>query len=141
YVQLFAAARILAMNRIAHGDRLAIVTNGQGPGTLAADAAADRGISLAEFSRATERALTAALPPNFVCRNPLNLRAESTPQRIAAALEAVLADPQVDAVIALHVDRPFTAATDTARAVATVAHASLKPVLAAWLGSVDRREV
>jgi acetyltransferase len=53
----------------------------------------------------------------------------------------VLADPQVDAVIALHVDRPLTAATDTARAVATVAHASVKPVLAAWLGSVDRREV
>ena len=35
YVQLFAAARILAMNRIARGDRLAIVTNGHGPGTLA----------------------------------------------------------------------------------------------------------
>ena len=37
YTQLFAAARILAMNRIARGDRLAIVTNGHGPGTLAAD--------------------------------------------------------------------------------------------------------
>ena len=141
YVQLFAAARILAMNRIARGDRLAIVTNGHGPGTLAADVAADREIPLAKFSRATERALAAALPRSVARENPLNLRAEGTPQRIAAALEAVLADPQVDAVLALHVDRPLTAATDTARAVAAVAHASAKPVLAAWLGSVDRREV
>jgi acetyltransferase len=141
YVQLFAAARILAMNRIARGDRLAIVTNGHGPGTLAADVAVDRGIPLAEFSRATGRALAAALSPSVACANPLNLRAEGTPQRMAAALEAVLADPEVDAVLALHVDRPLTAATDTARAVAAVAHASAKPVLAAWLGSIDRREV
>ena len=141
YAQLFAAARILAMNRIARGDRLAIVTNGHGPGTLAADVAADRGIPLAVFSRATERALSSALPQSVVRDNPLNLHAEGTPRRIAAALEAVLADPEVDTVLALHVDRPLTAATDTARAVATVAQASTKPVLAAWLGSVDRREV
>ncbi len=141
YVQLFAAARILAMNRIARGDRLAIVTNGRGPATLAADVAADRGIALAEFSRTTELELARVLPPNFRCRNPLDLRAEGTPQHIAAALDAVLADPQVDAVLALHVARPLTAPTDAARAVAAVAHSSAKPVLGAWLGAVDRREV
>ena len=141
YVQLFAAARILAMNRIARGDRLAIVTNGRGPATLAADVAADRGIALAQFSRATERKLARSLPPNFRCCNPLDLRAEGTPQHIAAALDAVLADPQVDAVLALHVARPLTAPTDAARAVAAVAHGSVKPVLGAWLGAVDRREV
>jgi acetyltransferase len=141
YVQLFAAARILAMNRIARGDRIAILSNGYGPGTLAADAAADRGIALAEFSRATERALAEVLPPNFACRNPLDLRAEGTPQRFAATLDAVLSDPQVDAVLVMHVARPLTPPIDAARAVATVARASTKPVFAAWLGSIDRREV
>jgi len=141
YIQLFAAARILAMNRIARGDRLAIVTNGRGPATLAADVAADRGIALAQFSRATERELARLLPPNFHCSNPLDLRAEGTPQHIAAALDVVLADPQVDAVLALHVARPLTAPTDAARVVATVAHTSVKPVLGAWLGAVDRRDV
>ena len=33
YTQLFAAARILAMGKIPRGDRLAIVSNGRGPGT------------------------------------------------------------------------------------------------------------
>jgi acetyltransferase len=140
YTQLFAAARILAMNRIARGDRLAIVTNGHGPGTLAADIAADRGIVLAEFSPETERALVGVLPPNVACRNPLNVRGDATPKRLAAAVAAVLSDPRVDAVLALHVARPATSATDAARALAAVARRTTKPVLGAWLGSIDRRE-
>jgi len=140
YTQLFAAARILAMSRISRGDRLAVVTNGHGPGTLAADIAADRGIALAEFSPATEKALAAVLPPNVVCRNPVNVRGDATPARLAAAVAATLSDPQVDAVLALHVARPGTSATDAARAVADVARRATKPVLGAWLGSIERRE-
>ncbi|MEO8303198.1 MAG: GNAT family N-acetyltransferase [Betaproteobacteria bacterium] len=141
YTQLFAAARILAMNRISRGDRLAIVTNGHGPGTLAADIAADRGIVLAEFSPATRSALAGILPPNTTCRNPLNLRGDATPRRIASAVEAALSDQGVDAVLALHVERPASGATDAARAVAAVARRAAKPVLGGWLGSIDRREV
>jgi acetyltransferase len=141
YAQLFAAARILAMHRMSHGDRLAVVTNGHGPGTLAADSAADRGIALAEFSPATQTALAGLLPPNIACRNPLNVRGDATPRRIAAAVDAALSDPQVDAVLALHVTRPAMAATDAARAVAAVARRATKPVLGGWLGSIDRREV
>ncbi len=141
YTQLFAAARILAMHRMSRGDRLAIVTNGHGPGTLAADSAADRGIVLAEFSPATQKALAGLIPPNIACRNPLNVRGDATPRRIAAAIDAALSDPQVDAVLALHVTRPAMAATDAARAVAAVARRATKPVLGGWLGSIDRREV
>src|SRR5580765_5117118 len=41
YTQLFAAARALAGTRRPEGERLAIVTNGGGPGVVAADSAAD----------------------------------------------------------------------------------------------------
>jgi len=140
YAQLFAAARILAMNRVARGDRLAIVSNGYGPGTLAADVASDRHIVLAEFSPATEAALAAVLPPNATRGNPLDVRGDATPRRFAAAVDAVLADPGVDAVLALHVTRPAISATDAARAVAAVARRTTKPVLAGWLGATDRRE-
>jgi acetyltransferase len=138
YTQLFAAARILAMNRIARGDRLAIVANGHGPGMLAADSAADRGIVLAELSAATKKALSDMLPPHMACDNPIDVQGDAPPARIAAAVEAVLSDPNVDAALVLHVPRPSLAATDAARAVADVARRSPKPVLAAWLGAVDR---
>jgi acetyltransferase len=141
YTQLFAAARILAMGKLPQGDRLAIITNGHGPGTLAADAAADRGVALAELTAETERALAAVLPPNVASKNPINVRGDASPERLAAAVSATLADPQVDAVLALHVQRPATGATDAARAVAEVARGASKPVLGAWLGAIGRKEV
>ena len=141
YTQLFAAARILAMGRIARGDHLAIVTNGHGPGTLAADIASDRGVALAQLAPATEAALAKVLPFHGTQRNPVNVRGDATPARFAAAVAATLTDANVDAVLALHVPRPVMGATDIARAVATVARDSSKPVLGAWLGAVARREV
>jgi acetyltransferase len=141
YTQLFAAARILAMGRIARGDRLAIVTNGHGPATLAADIAADRSVKLAKLAPATESALAAMLPFNIPQRNPVNVRGDATPERFAAAVAATLADPNVDAVLTLHVPRPVMGATDIARAIAAVARGSSKPVLGSWLGAIDRQEV
>ena len=141
YTQLFAAARILAMHRTSRGDRLAIVSNGSGPGTLAADSAADRGIALATFSSATMERLRELLPQNAGCGNPIDVRGDAPLERVAGAVEAALADPNTDAVLVLHVPQPITGATDAARAVAAVTKHAAKPVLGAWLGAVDRREV
>jgi acetyltransferase len=141
YTQLFSAARILAMGRIPHSDRLAIVTNGRGPGTLAADSALDRGVPLAVLGDETEAALARILPAHMPPSNPVNVRGGASAALLAAAVAAVLRDPNVDAVLALHVDRPLTGATDAARAVATAALGASKPVLAAWLGAIDRRNV
>jgi acetyltransferase len=140
YTQLFAAARIIAGGKFPVGDHLAIVTNGHGPGTMAADSAADCGVPLAVLSADTEGALAAVLPPNVAARNPVNVRGDATPERMAAAVAATLSDPGVDAVLALHVQRPTTGPTDAARAVAAVARGSSKPVLAAWLGALDMLE-
>jgi acetyltransferase len=141
YAQLFAAARILAMHRASRGDRLAIVSNGSGPGTLAADSAADRGIALATLDPATTKRLAEVLRPYAAAGNPIDVRGDAPPERTAAAVEAALSDPNVNAVLVLHVPQPITGATDAARAVAAVASRATKPVLGAWLGAVDRREV
>ena len=44
-------------------------------------------------------------------------------------------------MLALHVTRPITPAIDAAHAVAAVARGSTKPVLASWLGALDRQDV
>jgi len=141
YTQLFSAARILAMGRIPRSDHLGIVTNGHGPGTLAADTAADRGVPLAVLSKETRRALADILPERMLCANPVNVRGDAPAERFAGAVATVLRDPNVDAVLALHVDRPLTGGTDVARAVAAVARGASKPVLGAWLGAIGRRNV
>lgn len=141
YAQLFSAARILSIGRIPRGDRLAIVSNGHGPGVLAADAAHDAGVPLATFGRATLDALDAILPRDVVRGNPVDVRGDAPAPRFAAAVKAVLADPDVDAVVALHVPRPVTSAVEAATAVAAVARSGEKPVLCAWLGAIERPPV
>ena len=141
YAQLFAAARILAVGRIPQGNRLAIVSNGRGPALLAADSASEHGVALARLTPATVSALDAVLPQTCARTNPIDVRGNASPARLAAVVDAVLADPNVDAVLTIHVARPVTGATDSARAVADVATKSAKPVFGAWLGSLDRREV
>jgi acetyltransferase len=141
YAQLFAAARILAVGRIPQGNRLAIVSNGYGPALLAADSASEHGVALAKFTSATVSTLDALLPQTCARTNPVDVRGNASPARLAAAVDAAIADPNVDAVLAIHVARPVTGATDSARAVADVARKSTKPVFGAWLGALDRREV
>ncbi len=141
YTQLFAAARILALGKIPRGDRLAIVANGRGPGLLAADSTADAGVTLARFSKQTVAAFDAQLPPETARANPVDVRADAPPARFAAAVATALGDPGTDAVLAIHVPRPIIGGLDAARALAGVAQGSDKPVLAAWLGAVNREDV
>lgn len=138
YTQLFAAARILALGRIPQGDRLAIVANGRGPGVLAADSAVAAGVRLAELGDDTQRALDAFLPAQMSRTNPVDVRGDATPARFADAVSTVLSDPNVDAVVALHVPRPIIRDVEAAQAVASVARDASKPVLGAWLGAIDR---
>jgi acetyltransferase len=141
YTQLFAAARILALGRIPRGDHLAIVSNGRGPGILAADSATAAGVKLATLTPATIKALDALLPPEIARENPVDVRGDAPPARLAAAVATTLSDPNADAVLALHVPRPIIGALEAAHAVAAVARDSRKPVLGAWLGALHRPEV
>jgi acetyltransferase len=141
YMQLFAAARILAHGRVPQGNRLAIVSNGRGPAVMAADRAFDRGIELASLTDATASKLDALLGHRRPLANPIDVRGDAAPPQLAAAAALALDDAHVDAVIALHVPRPGAPAVEAAHALAGVAVAHRKPLVAAWLGAVDRPDV
>ncbi|MBS0319758.1 MAG: GNAT family N-acetyltransferase [Proteobacteria bacterium] len=138
YTQLFAAARALASGRIPRGDRIAFVANGRGPALLAADRALDIGLALARFSPATEARLRHALPRAVKPANPLDVLGDGSARHYREAVQAVVADEGVDALIVLQVPRPIDTPAAMARAVAEAVRDAGKPVLAAWLGSVDR---
>ncbi len=137
YTQLFAAARILATQRFPEGERLAILTNGGGPGVVATDSAAENGVPLAQLSAQTISLLDGKLPAQWSHGNPIDIIGDAPPERFAAATAAVLADPGVDALLAMYSPVAVTAPEAAARAVADAARASRKPVLAAWLGDVN----
>src|SRR5512142_387231 len=63
--QLFTAAKALSFGFRPAGNRLAIVTNGGGPGVMAADRASDLGLAMATLSDSTIEYLNQHLPPNW----------------------------------------------------------------------------
>lgn len=132
--QLVAAAQALSSNVRPRGDRLAVITNGGGPGVMAADRASDLEIPLAGLSSATLEELKKALPSNWSQGNPIDLIGDADAERYRAALAACLADPGVDGVLVILAPQAMTAPLEVARAVIECAKTSDKPLLACWMG-------
>jgi acetyltransferase len=137
YTQLFAAARILATGREPPGERLAILTNGGGPGVMAADSAAENGVPLATLAPATIARLDKALPPQWSRGNPIDIIGDAPPERFAEATAAALDDPGVDALLAMYSPVAVTPPEAAARAVVGAMRGRPKPVLGAWLGRIE----
>lgn len=97
--QLFHAARALAAGFHPRGSRLAIVSNGTGPATMAADSARRLGIPLAVPTPETVTALRQVLPRDWRGRNPIDLGGDATTARYLDAIRLLAADPGVDAVL------------------------------------------
>jgi len=140
YTQLFAAARVLAKGPLPAGERLAILTNGGGPGVVAADSAAENRVPLAVLGPQTLAKLDATLPPQWSHGNPIDIIGDAPPERFALATAAALADPGVDALLVLYSPVAVTSPQDAARAVAQAARGTKKPLLAGWLGDINPHE-
>ncbi|HEX3062608.1 MAG TPA: GNAT family N-acetyltransferase [Usitatibacter sp.] len=134
---LVDAAQALASHVKPRGERLAIVTNGGGPGVMAADRASDLNLPLASLAPETVAALEPALPATWSHGNPLDLIGDADAERYRAAVAACLADPGVDGVVAILTPQAMTDAVAAAQAVAHAARGSAKPVLAAWMGQAS----
>ncbi|MBI5861209.1 MAG: GNAT family N-acetyltransferase [Rhodocyclales bacterium] len=132
--QMYAAASALFTHFQPHGRRLAIITNGGGPGAMAADHAEDIGIPLAAFSPATIAKLDAALPPGWSRTNPVDLLGDADPARYSAALTACIEDETVDGGLIILAPQAMTDPTQAARAIIDIARKSEKPLLTCWMG-------
>ena len=142
--ELFDAAEALARHRTLVGDRLAILTNGGGAGVLAVDALARTGAALAELAPETLARLDAVLPATWSRGNPVDIIGDAGPERYAAALDALLDDPQADAILVMNCPTGLASSADAADAVAGTlerrASNRPKPVLASWLGGTTAAE-
>ncbi|MGD9258663.1 MAG: acetate--CoA ligase family protein, partial [Gammaproteobacteria bacterium] len=134
YDQFFAAAATLHAGVRTGGPRLAIVTNGGGPGVIAADRLADLGLELANLSDETVRRLDENLPATWSGNNPIDVLGDATPDRYSAGLSACLSDDGVDAALAILVPQSISEPEAVAAKVADIHKREPKPVFACWMG-------
>jgi len=143
--ELFAAARTLGQVRPFQGRRLAILTNGGGVGALSVDHLYEQGGTLATLSDTTRDALDRILPVGWSRTNPVDLLTDIDADRYAATIEALLADPENDALLAVNVPTVLSSSSEAAHAVTRVlsqrpAHGARKPVFTVWLGNDPQAE-
>lgn len=144
FVELFSAAKCLAARYRPVGKRLAIITNGGGPGVLAADWVSEIGLQLARLSPDTARALAPKLADLASLADLIDLSAAATPEHFHAAVQAAAQDPAVDGLLVVYAPQIGSDATETARAVVTAKAATAKPLLGCWMGDasvLDARRV
>ena len=132
--EVFSALESLTRMRRLHGERLAVICNGIGPAFIAVDHLILDGGQLAKPGNETAEALSEILLPIASVNNPVDISASGTPQHLAGALDILLRDREVDAILVLHVPTLIAPSRATAEAVAGVARKALKPVLTSWMG-------
>jgi len=135
--ELFDAVEIVARFPPLKRVRVGIVTNGGGAGVLAVDQLMDIGGELAELAPETIEMLNAGLPPTWSHANPVDIIGDAPAERYGAALKAVAADRNVDAVLVLNCPTGLASPLEAAQGVAAVVDKGRidgKPVLACWLG-------
>ncbi len=132
--ELFLAAETLARFRSNRSETLTVLTNGGGAGVMAADAAAQVNVPLAELGAATLAKLDAVLPANWSHGNPVDIIGDAPVERYVDALQVLCDDPAAGAVLFIHAPTAIVPSADIARAVAAVPHSTTARMMGCWLG-------
>ena len=133
---LFDYATALALQPTPKGDRVLIITNSGGSGTMSADAVEKAGMSVPPLSDPLAARLRAQLPAAAFIDNPIDISADAEPRHYAAAIDIAVADDAIDAILVVLAPQYMTEPAATVRAI--VAHLDgTTPVLAAFLGGSD----
>ena len=137
FVALFSAAKCLASRYRPVGKRLAIVTNGGGPGVLAADWVNEIELQLGTLSLASVAALKHLVPPLASLTDLIDLSEDAGPEHFKAAIAAAEKDRQIDGVLAIYSPKVGADASGVASALAEVKISMGKPLLACWMGDAS----
>jgi acetyltransferase len=137
FVDLFSAAKCLASRYRPVGKRLAIITNGGGPGVLAADWVQECGLQLGQYSPLLVAELLPRLLPQAQLADLADLSGEALPAHYQAAIEVAGQDPHIDGVLAIYSPRGHADALEVAQAVVAAKAAFNKPLLGCWMGDAS----
>ena len=135
--ELFDVATLLSNQPLPRGRRLAIVTNGGGPGIIAADASEEHGLILPELSTETKEKLGTIIKREITFDNPLDMTAGVSPEEFENVLRVLAADKNYDAVLFIFMPVNIInpqAMEDAIRRVIPLFQRRGKPLLACFMG-------
>lgn len=140
---LFDYSIAFAYQPLLAGNRIAIVTNAGGMGVMATDAVERAGLKMARLEPETVNGLLRDAPAVASALNPIDVRGDAFEDRYEIALRYALADPNVDAAIAILIPQQLTPVQRSARVIAQIGEEFQtrgKTVIACFMGEERSRE-
>lgn len=135
---LFDVANLLSHQPIPSGNKVAILTNGGGPGIMTADACASRGLDVPALSEKTKSNFKNFLRKEASLVNPIDMTAEATAENYNQSLRILLEDDSTDIVIVIFIPPIVTQAEEVAAAIRDIApefRRKGKTLVASFMGS------
>lgn len=131
--EMIDTAKALSMQPLPKGNKVCILTEAGGPGTMAMDELGKYNqVTLASIKEETQEMLRKVNPPMALICQPdgyLDITAAAMEAEHCKSLELVLAEEDVDAVILISVPPTFLPPENLARELIETAKGSTKPVL------------
>ncbi|HXX59503.1 MAG TPA: GNAT family N-acetyltransferase [Dehalococcoidales bacterium] len=135
--EMFDAATLLSNQPLPRGRRLVIVTNGGGPGIIAADASARQGLILPQPTPELAAKLKTVIKRDITVHNPIDTTAGATAEEFKGILQILAASQDNDAVLVIFIP-PVSENTEAfekaIRDVSDDFRTNSKPLVTCFLG-------
>jgi acetyl coenzyme A synthetase (ADP forming)-like protein len=135
--ELFDSAILLANQPAPRGRKVAILTNGGGPGILAADACAHNNLAVPELSADTLSKIKSVIKRDIHIGNPVDLTAGVSPEEFEVVLKILADDPGNDAILTIYVPPAGLGISSIENAIGRASSSvrqNGKPLLSCFLG-------
>jgi len=140
FAALFSATKCLASRYKPVGKRLAVVTNGGGPGVLAADWTSEISIDLARLTPEQAQQLKPQLPPLATLSDLIDVSEDGDAEHYRAAIEVASKATQIDGILVIYSPKVGGDGAAIASAMASFNRQTNKPLLACWMGQASVTE-
>ncbi|PRY38673.1 acetate--CoA ligase family protein [Umezawaea tangerina] len=140
-----ATAHALSVLPRSGGNRLGIITTSGGAGSLAADQAEARGMTVDDLTEPVQRRLAEVVPDFGAVTNPVDVTAQmfkaNETDGFIAVCDELLADPTVDSVLVVLTMVTGDLATSMAHGLCGLWARATKPVVVVWLAARQQTDV
>ena len=134
--EMFNVASLVEKGVKFNGRRVQIITNGGGYGIISTDnVVASDNLEMAEFSDRTKGELRKIFSENVNIGNPLDLVADANTESYRVAIDASIADSNIDAVLVIVLYQTPMVTTDVVEVISEAHRKTQKPIIVVSTGS------
>ena len=130
----FDLARAMAWENAPLGPKVAVISNAGGPAVLSTDTISSVGLELAEFREKKKQKLSTCLPRIASFVNPVDVLGDALADRFGQALEIVLQEHSVQAVIIILTPQLMTQIEKTAELISNLSKIYSQPIFCSFIG-------